>query len=207
MTDATENTQNPENQNQQWPLYLIIGMVAFVLISGYLLSPKSEDAKLAWIDLLGTTNRGVLINPPVEVLDSQIIGGDGQTWQPIEDNTWKLLVLVSDQCNQACAERLAELHAMRIRLNRDADRLTVGLISPDEIKLPEQVAEFHDINLGRIVDTNLLLKLRETNMPSLESGPVVLMMNPIDVFMMAYSAEHLAVDMLEDFEHLLDLAH
>lgn len=207
MTDVTESPQKPASQNKSWPLYTIIGMVAFVLISGYLLSPKSEEAKLAWIDLLGTTNKGILINPPVEVMAGQITGGDGQNWQLLEDSTWKLLVLVSAQCNQACADRLAELHAMRIRLNRDADRLTVGLLSPAQIDLPAQVAEFHDVNQGQIVDSELMLKLRETNMPLLESGPVVLMMNPIDVLMMAYSDDHLAVDMLEDLEHLLDLAH
>lgn len=207
MNDVTEGAEAAANQNKPWPLYAIIGMVAFVLIAGYLLSPKSEEAKLAWIELLGTTNQGILINPPVEVFDGQIVGNDGQNWPPIEDNTWKLLVLVSEQCNQACADRLSELHAMRIRLNRDAKRLTVGLLSTAAIKLPDQVAEFHDMNLALIADPDLRLKLGETNIPPLGSDPVVLMMNPIDVFMMAYGAGHSAVEMLEDFEHLLDLAH
>ena len=207
MTDIIEDANRTERQSKQWPLYLIVGMVAFVLISGYLLSPRSEESKLAWIEILGTTNKGLLINPPVEVLPGQMMGEDDQNWQPIEDNTWKLMVLVSDECKKVCLDRLKELHAMRIRLNRDAHRLTMGLLSTRSIELSEEVANFHDMNIVKIVDAGLLRELQQTNMPSLEKGPVVLLMNPVDVFMMAYGIEKTGIDMLEDFEHLLDLSN
>ena len=199
--------QNTEADNNPWPLYIIVGMVAFVLISGYLLSPRSEEGKLAWVNLLGTTNNGILLNPPMEVKTGQIIDSDGVSWQALDDSTWKLLVVTDSVCGDQCQQRLDELHAMRIRLNRDANRLTIGLLSNQTQNLPVEITEFHDLNLTRFADNELLLSLQDTNMPALTEGPAVLLMNPIDVFMMAYGQQHTGVDMLTDFEHLLDLAH
>lgn len=202
-----EQTQSPSKESKPWPLYIIFGMVAFVLISGYLLSPKTEEGKLAWVSLLGTTNRGVLLNPPIEVAESEIVNESGEPWSALKDNTWKLLVVNPGACEQVCVDRLKELHAMRIRLNRDADRLTIGLLSSQNQRLPADVAQFHDMNIMQFSNPDLLLKLKETNMPSLDAAPVVLLMNPIDIFMMAYGSEHTGSEMLEDFEYLLDMAH
>ena len=203
MTDLTGTTHN---QGNPWPLYLIFGMVALVLISGYLLRPKTEEGKLAWVEFLGTTNKGVLLNPPVEIMDNQIVGPDGRNGLSTGDNTWKLLVLVADRCEQPCVARLTELQAMRIRLNRDADRLAIGLLWANQTVPPGEVAEFRGMNTARFANADLLLQLKQTNMPSLATGPVVLLMNPINIVMMAYGTEHTGVEMLEDLKHLLDLA-
>lgn len=200
-------TTNPTPQGKPWPLYIIVGMVALVLVLGFFLSPKTEEGKIAWIEFLGTTNKGILLNPPTAVVAGQIVNGAGQPWEGLEDNTWKLLVLNPGQCEQACTERLVELHSMRVRLNRDAGRLTVGLLTWEQQSLPETVSEFSDVNLTFIGDKDFLLSLEATNMPTLKGDPVVLLMNPIDVMMMAYDQSHTGVDMLEDLEHLLDLAH
>jgi|GEM_PF-1260686 len=212
MNPPTENQKTHAdkahaNKHKPWPLITIIGMVAFVLLSGYVLSPKTEEQRLAWVTFLGTTNQGTLLNPPTEINAGQIVDSAGNPWQAMEDNTWKLLVLNEGVCADACVDRLDELHAMRIRLHRDADRLTVGLLATEPQVLPEAVVEYHDINNLHINDAALLVALEQTNMPRLAEGPVVLMINPIDVFMMSYGAENTGGQMLEDFEHLLDLAH
>lgn len=194
-------------KHNPWPLYIIIGMVAFVLVSGYLLSPRTEEGKLAWINLLGTTNNGILLNPPTQVVSGQILDDQGQDWGALEDNTWKLLVLSPNGCLEACQNRLAELHAMRIRLNRDASRLTIGLLTNPHQGATKFIDGYDDINNLNIGAEGLLLKLESTNMPALSEGPVTLLMNPVDVFMMAYGSEHTGIDILADFEHLLDLAH
>jgi len=48
--------------------------------------------------------------------------------------------------------------------------------------------------------------LKQTNVADSQQ-PTVLLMNPIDVFMLAYMPENSGVEILEDFEHLLKLAH
>ena len=203
----TQIQQDSVPENNPWPLYIMLAMVVAVLVSGYLLSPKTEDGKLAWIELLGTTNKGILMNPPVEVLAEDITTELGQPWQPLSENTWKFLVVNTGACEETCINRLKELHAMRIRLHRDAHRLAVGLLSDQPQQLPADVAAYTDINMVRFTDSDLLSRLQQTNIPSLDTGPVVLMLNPIDVFMMAYSSDHIGSEMLEDLEHLMDLAH
>lgn len=192
------------NRQKPWPLYFIVGMVALVLVLGFLLSPRSEESRLAWIKFLGTTNKGLLLNPPTEVMPGQIIDAEGQPWVALEDNTWKLLLLSPNGCAADCVSRLQEMHAMRIRLNRDADRLTIGLLTNRGITT-EPIAD--DVHQLYLLDDSLLANLQNTNLHELGDGPVVLLMNPIDVVMMIYGQEHTGVDILEDFEHLLDLAH
>lgn len=206
-TDMNGTDMNDTVTTKPWPLYIIIGMVAFVFITGYLFSPKTESDKLAWIERLGTTNHGTLLSAPVEVSPGQLADIEGNPWTGLDDNTWKLLVLNPGTCEQQCLDRLTELHAMRIRLNRDASRLTVGLLSDRVQNLSTEVLSFADIKQLLLTDSALLSELEQTNMPGLEQGPAVLLMNPIDIFMMAYGPADSAVEMLEDFEHLLKLAH
>ena len=198
---------NDRTQTKPWPLYIIMAMVACVFIAGYILSPKTEQQKLAWIEFLGTTNKGILLNPPVAVTDGQILDKSGAVWAPMDDSTWKILVVNPGICELACVNRLTELHAMRIRMNRDANRLTIGLLTSTGQDLATELQAYEDINVTTFADTELPLILEQTNMPSLDKGPAVLLMNPIDVIMMAYAPSHTGVDILADFNHLLDLAH
>jgi len=204
MNNTSNDPNNPGKQTP-WPLYIIVGMVMSVLVLGYLLAPKTEEGKLAWVEILGTTNNGILLNPPVDVLPNQILGLDGQPWIAMDDSTWKMVLLVQGDCGETCTVRMQELHAMRIRLQRDASELTLGLLVPDAENLPDiPVADdIHELLLG---GTTLLENLRQTNVRHWQQ-PVVLVMNPIDMFMLAYPPENPGVEILEDFEHLLKLAH
>jgi hypothetical protein len=199
------NTTNHQKTNKPWPLYIIVGMVMGVLVLGYLLAPKTEEGKLAWIEILGTTNNGTLLNPPVEVSTGQILGLDGQSWAAMDDSTWKMVLLVQGDCGESCIARMKELHAMRIRLQRDAGELTLGLLVPDAEHLPSVpiADDIHELQIG---DPDLLENLDQTNVADWQQ-PTVLLMNPIDVFMLAYMPENSGVEILEDFEHLLKLAH
>lgn len=204
MNNASNSPEHPA-KNTPWPLYIIVGMVLGVIVLGYLLAPKTEEGKLAWIEILGTTNQGTLLNPPVEVLPGQVLGLDGQPWAAMEDNTWKMILLVQGGCGETCISRMQELHAMRIRLQRDARELTLGLLVPNAEQLPDTpiADDIHELRLG---GTELLQNLQQTNVTNWNQ-PVVLLMNPIDVFMLAYFPENTGVEILEDFEHLLKLAH
>lgn len=204
MNNTNSSSKNPA-KTKPWPLYIIVGMVFGVLILGYLLAPRTEEGKLAWIEILGTTNNGTLLNPPVEVLPGQILGLDGQPWAAMGDNTWKMVLLVQGDCDEICINRMQELHAMRIRLQRDAGELTLGLLVPDAEHLPNTPIEddIHELQLG---GAELLQNLQQSNVTDWQQ-PVVLLMNPIDVFMLAYFPENPGVEILEDFEHLLKLAH
>ncbi|MEQ9022386.1 MAG: hypothetical protein RLN82_06445 [Pseudomonadales bacterium] len=201
----TSNSPEDPVKNKPWPLYIIVGMVFGVIVLGYLLAPRTEEGKLAWIEILGTTNNGTLMNPPVEVLPNQILGLDGQPWAAMEDSTWKMVLLIQSDCGETCIARMQELHAMRIRLQRDASELTLGLLVSDAEHLPDTpiADDIHELQLGGAA---LLQKLQQTNVTNWQQ-PVVLLMNPIDVFMLAYFPENPGVEILEDFEHLLKLAH
>ncbi len=189
-----------------WPLVLIVGTVTLVMLLGYVLSPRTEEARGAWVDRLGTTNLGILLNPPVQVASGQIVDSSGHGWSGLEDSTWKLLVFSPGGCQDACLQRVVEIKALRARLNRNAGRLSLGIITATDgvvavHELDQAVQELH------IQDPQLLLALRSTNIPDVQSAPAVLLMTPVNVFMMAYGQGNSGSDILADLEHLLRLAH
>ena len=94
---------------------------------------------------------------------------------------------------------------MRLRLHRDMDRLTLGLVMPEGVSAPAELA--HDINVVILADKDLIDQLNATNVSGWQEQTMVALMNPIDVVMLAYSEESTGSEILEDFEHLLDLSH
>ena len=204
MTEQKEQVVE-QPQQKPWPLYIIIGMVFGVMVLGWSLSPKTEEGKLAWIEILGTTNHGALLNPPVEVKTGQLLDSEGNPWEALEDNTWKLLLVAPESCAQACMARLQEMHAMRLRLHRDMDRLTLGLVMPEGISAPEELA--YDISVLSLGDQKLIDQLNATNVSGWQQQTMVALMNPIDMVMLAYSGNLTGSEIMEDFEHLLDLSH
>ncbi|MBC6429148.1 MAG: hypothetical protein GDA55_07995 [Cellvibrionales bacterium] len=210
----------PNTWAQLWPLYIIVGTVALTLALGQLLSPQTEEGKLRWVDWLGTTNHGRLLNPPIEVTAGQLRNADGTAWAGLQDNRWKLLVLYRDACAAACQQRLAQLQAMRIRLNTEAHRLSIGALAanttaappnldatPPDLPNPDrQNPDRQKVASLQITDPDLVTALHRAGATGLDSGPLVLLMNPPGDFILAYSNSHPALEIFEDFEHLLDLA-
>lgn len=190
-----------------WPLIVMLAMVGIVLLAGFLLSPKNEAQKEFWLNLLGTTNQGIILNPPV---DSSVLGlsAAGKSWAELADATWKLILVDEGNCEEACSARLQELVNMHTRLNRDGIYLQRAYINVNggglsQAELNQLYPETQKIEVDEAQFRQAFLN---TNLANFDQ-PVVLMMNPIHVVQMYYTPEHATSGILADFEHLLELAH
>ena len=204
-----------------WPLIIMLVIFITVLLPGFLLRPQTEEDKLRWIERLGTTNQGMLLNPVIDLVPSQILDSAGQFWPSVDDHRWALIVAVEGPCLPVCIERIEELARLKIRLNRKANRLQIGILEflSQNLEVPTDAGEsvlLERLNIERLSllidevneepNEDLHNRLNSTNMPALGTVPVVLMVNPANQIMMAYDAEHSGNQILEDLKHLLALS-
>lgn len=187
-----------------WPVIVMLAMLISVIVAGLILAPRTEEAKLKWLSLLGTTNHGEFLNPPVPV-DGRLLDSQGMDWTQTAEAPWKLILVVPSACEQSCQE-MADLAArVHTRLNRDAPELTRGFLSLDGSPLAGGAAALN-YEILQLADRSLIEAIRTSGISQLGAEPTLLLLDPIQVFFMAYDSEHDGIGMLEDLEHVIELA-
>jgi len=199
--------ENTDERRLPWPIIIMLGMLALVIVLGLILSPKSEADKLWWVNLLGTTNNGILLNPPVQLVAEDIVTDEQIPWAAFEADVFKLVVVSQGDCDQTCLDMLRSVRQVHVRLNRDYEYVERGvLLAGATIDRARQVvSDFPGYSVFEPSSARLLERLRNTNIPELTAGPVLVMIDPENLAMMAYTKDHSGSGMLEDIEHLLEL--
>lgn len=200
--------ENTEDKKLPWPVIIMLGMLGLVIGLGFILSPKSESDKLWWVNLLGTTNQGILLNPPVQIVPEDILTYEGSSWNAFDAEVFKLVFINQGSCDQSCTEMLQSVRQLHVRLNRDYEDVERGLLllDSDIDQAQRLVSDLPGYSILNPSTSALLERLNATNIPALDDGPVLVMIDPENRAMMAYTKEHSGSEMLEDIEHLLELA-
>lgn len=189
-----------------WPVIIMLTMLFSVIIVGLLLVPKTEEQKLMWLSILGTNNYGEFLNPPLE-LTGQLLDGDGNAWSSDMDVPWKLVLVNQGACEQSCQD-MADLAArVHTRTNKLAPEIKRGSLSIGRNATIGQDAlldlGFQPLQTG---DIDFPALLASSGVPPLSEGPLLFVMNPLEVFFLYYTKDHEGIGMLEDIEHVIKLA-
>lgn len=120
-------------------LFIILAISAVSLFGSYGLFWIAK-AGLFW----GTTNNGQFVNPP---LTTREIGWQLESDADLtKDNLWWIWLNV-EQCGTTCVEALENLKSTHILLNREADRLRIGLSSSEQ--QTEALPQIADVSVRR----------------------------------------------------------
>lgn len=105
-------------------------------------------ALVAWILILndwrpgGTTNAGILVQPPAAVADAVLVqAGGAPVTEELFAGRWTVAVAASGSCGEICRSTLDLVRRVHIALNKDQGRVQLGLVLPLEAAgpdLPEQ---------------------------------------------------------------------
>ena len=169
---------------------LTIMAVALISLGGsYLLFYLAQGG-----DGWGTTNHGQFVRPNLNVTE---IG-----WQQESDNTefqshWWLWV-VADQCDATCQQKLKDLRAAHILLNREADRVRRGYTSLSQGGRELSVLKETDSLAGAIVAISVLDKSRLM--------PGVYIIDPIGNLVFHYRMDQEPKEILTDLKRLLKVS-
>ncbi len=204
MSDPSSKTET--TGEKPWPVIIMISMIAVVILAGYILAPSTDEEKLNWLELLGTTNHGIFMNPPVTVPEGQFILNN-QPWERMEQPTWKLVVVNEGLCDQSCQEMIFLVRQVHTRLNREASRVDLGFANGGEsgidlVEMQENYAEVALLETGNFGEL-----IAASNLADYTADPVIILINPVDVIQMFYTDQHDGNGILEDVNHLHDLAH
>jgi len=96
----------------------------------------------------GTTNKGTLITPPVNVDESPLQTLAGAKWNYPEENDWTLINFAPAACNDLCRERIFLTRQIRTAQGREAGRLSRLLITPAASQIDSDFEQYLELEHG-----------------------------------------------------------
>lgn len=190
------------------PLLIIVGLLASVLLAGFLFIPRDEAGKRRLLESLGTSNQGELLKPMVAIEQLELRNGAGETWlfkdQPIK---WRLIIPVASSCNKACREALYLTRQVHVRLDKKSTRVERILLNLDQaLDAETQNLIDREHRYLKILDGSkdaFAQLLVDTNADWQTAQTQVFIVDQNGYAMMYYTSEHNGADMLSDLRHLL----
>lgn len=135
----------PAPRRNRLTLLGVIAVAVVPLLAAYLLFHSGWGAE-PW----GTTNNGVLLDPPIELnkLGLTGIGAD----PAIAERSWHLIVVSDDDCVTDCAAALQQLRQLHVLLNKEAPRVLrtlvfLGAVPVERVK--ELRAQYPELGYAR----------------------------------------------------------
>ena len=182
---------------------LLMFAVGFgTLLAAWLLFSVARDG-----DLMGTTNRGAFVDPPLsaealELTRLGLVGAAGTGSGPFAtDGVWWLWVVPQGTCGASlgaagadCEQALHELRQLHVLLNRDADRVRRALLT-------DSASRIDDAALAQRFPR---LELLSGNLGRLEPG--VYVVDPIGNLVFRYPMANPGDAVLDDLKRLLKVS-
>lgn len=189
-------------------LYLIVGLLIAVVAASTALYWAATTGRVDVPAMLGTKNNGDLIRPPRAFAEMTLRKSDGTAFDfAHEKPRWTLLIPVTSQCDENCAQTLYLTRQIRTSLGKDLDRVQRYFIS----KSGAPDAEFEKL-LTQHAGAQVLLadaaafdKLFEGFEPVRDRRYFVV--DPDGWLMMAYRPDHDGKAVIADLKFLLNNSH
>ena len=189
-------------------VWLMAGLLAAVIVAGFLVFPKTAEERNALLSKLGTTNHGTFIEPMLDINGLPLSTHDGQDWEHGKQKIkWRLLIADDGSCLAACRDMLYMTRQVHIRTGKNSRRLErIFLLLDNELseEMRSYLAEEHPyLTLLKGSSTQYAAWLEAAN-TGWQPGVVrSLVVDQGGRAMMFYTPEHEGIGMLEDLNHLL----
>lgn len=189
---------------------LMIAILVAVMTAGYLMMPRTEEQRLAFVERMGTTNHGTLLYPEVDLSQADWRDEAGQPWAlDASEARWRMVLPVAEPCDENCRQLLYVTRQIHVRLGKQADRLERIYVNVGDPLSAEQ-QEFLDsehpgIRIVHYPADDFAAHFSKTN--GRWAGETrSYLVDPQGVAMMYHDASLAGSDILEDLNHLLKLS-
>ena len=190
------------------PLWLIIITTLAVMVSGFLLFPNDDGQRDRLLSILGTNNRGTLLNPVVIMADMPLIDQQGEAWLWQEQAPkWRLLLPFVGTCENDCRDFLYSSRQVHIRLDKKTQRvkrvfLNLGAPLDDEMTaFLKREHPYLTVVRGELEAFESFIG--STNAQWSGDNSRLFLVDQQGVAMMYYTPEHDGSDLLGDLKHLI----
>jgi hypothetical protein len=204
--NTQKNTVQAKNRRD---LQLIIGSIVFVILSATLLYKLADNGQINLTEVLGTSNRGALINPPRQLDDVMLLDKDGK---PVKLSSlpaeWNFLIANAGDCPKTCIDTLYLTRQLRTSLGADSLRVRRILISkqmPIDQSMLAFVQQEHEHLVVLYTTPDQFDKLFTNTKPGLDplSLNTFFIVDPQGWMMMAYDQGNTYKDVIRDMKFLL----
>lgn len=201
-----------------YQVILMLVIVLGVIVAGFLVFPKTQEERDRMLARLGTTNHGILVQPPLSLQTLTVNDASGNPWILSEQpRKWRLLIPGGSRCDDACQQRLYITRQMHIRLGKYTHRVQRIYLNLETAMDEELVARLGDehpyLQLMQGNAEQFLELLASRDLPWSGQRPWAgtpdqgtmraLVVDQNGYAMMYYQDQHSGNQMLEDFNHLL----
>lgn len=203
------NEQQIVQKHNRRDLLLIIGSIVFVILAATLVYKLADSGKINLAKILGTSNRGTLINPPRSMSDITLFDEQGKTVSFSSlGNEWIFLVASDGVCQNECKDTLYLTRQLRTALGADSVRVHRILLShksPLDLNAKEFIKNEHENLSVLYVTKEEFDKLFLNAKPSLDplSKHAFFVVDPQGWMMMAYDQTNTYKDVIKDMKFLL----
>jgi cytochrome oxidase Cu insertion factor (SCO1/SenC/PrrC family) len=173
---------------------------------------------------LGTTSRGTLVVPVIDITELQLQDADDQpaylgfeeltagvTPKQYKPRPWQLLYFGGENCDASCQQRLYFLRQLHVRLGGDSSRVKRAYVltgsgaaqvdAATMTYLQDQQADMRILH-GNLATMANVLHRSSTSDPI--SGHYIYLMDPVGNLMLYFTPDEDAEDILKDLKKLLD---
>ena len=186
------------------PLWLIIFTTFAVMASGFLLYEYRDRL----LSILGTNNRGILLDPIVVMADMPLTDQQGEAWLWQEQAPkWRLLLPFVGTCEDACRDFLYTSRQVHIRLDKKTQRVKrvfLNLGAPLDEEMNAFLKKEHPyltVVRGDLAEFSAFIG--STNAHWTSENSRLFLVDQQGVAMMFYTPEHDGSDLLGDLKHLI----
>jgi cytochrome oxidase Cu insertion factor (SCO1/SenC/PrrC family) len=186
---------------------LIIFMVVAPMGMAYIMY------QTGWGVSSNTTNKGLLLNPPLPIQELTLSQNDTLLTALFSDTQaskkWRLLVPVTSRCADICQKNLYTTRQVHIRLAEKAYRVERIILSLDElpVTLNEQLDKEHPNTLRpQMSSTNFSQWVAPANIEGAVEDYYYLV-DQEGYMMMRYDVSHTGQDLLDDIKKLLKFTY
>lgn len=162
----------------------------------------------------GTTNKGVLIQPPRPLnLPAGLVDVGGEPLsQSFPGRKWTLVYLGEATCGAACREKLGALQQIRIALGenmRRVQRLFLATGAADDAGLQQLKADYPDMLAARLSSeqTGELEPVFGVEGAPVPGAGNIYLVDPLGNLMMYYRPDADPRDVIQDLQRLLKYSH
>ncbi|MBQ0719590.1 MAG: hypothetical protein KBT88_04780 [Gammaproteobacteria bacterium] len=190
------------------PLWLIIFTTFAVMASGFLLFPSDDGQRDRLLSILGTNNRGILLNPVLSMADMPLSDQQGEAWMWQQQvPKWRLLLPFVGDCEDACRDFLYTSRQVHIRLDKKTQRVQrvfLNLGAPLDDEMNAYLKREHPyLTVVRGDLETFKAFIGPTNAQWSAHTPRLVLVDQQGVAMMFYTPEHNGSDLLGDLKHLI----
>lgn len=188
----------------------MIAILVAVMASGYLMMPRTEEQRLAFVERMGTTNHGTLLYPEVDLSRASWRDEGGLPWSfDSTESRWRMVLPVAEPCAESCRQLLYVTRQIHVRLNKQADRLERIYVNVGGPLSAEHRAfldsEHPGIQIVHYPADDFAAHFADTNGRWAGEARSYLV-DPHGVAMMYHDASLAGSDILKDLNHLLKLS-